>query len=65
MVRVWVQSSCHLSPQVIVTVPLSLLKRGAIVFAPPLSDRKLKAINNLGAGLVEKVTFVDFLSVSF
>ena len=55
MVRVWYGegvgavplSSCHLSPQVIVTVPLSLLKRGAIVFAPPLSDRKLKAINNL------------------
>eukprot|EP00731_Ephydatia_muelleri_P010985 Em0005g1571a len=41
--------------KVIVTVPLSLLKRGAITFAPPLSDRKLKAINSLGAGLVEKV----------
>lgn len=41
--------------KVIVTIPLSLLKRGDITFAPPLSDRKLKAISSLGAGLVEKV----------
>ena len=41
--------------QVIITVPLAVLKSGAISFSPPLSDRKAGAINRLGAGLVEKV----------
>lgn len=43
-------------PQVLVTVPLALLQKGAIQFNPPLSDKKLKAINSLGAGIIEKVT---------
>lgn len=42
--------------QVLVTVPLALLQKGAIQFNPPLSDKKMKAINSLGAGIIEKVT---------
>uniref|UniRef100_A0A452SVE3 Lysine demethylase 1B n=1 Tax=Ursus americanus TaxID=9643 RepID=A0A452SVE3_URSAM len=42
--------------KVLVTVPLALLQRGAIHFNPPLSDKKMKAINSLGAGIIEKVT---------
>ena len=46
----------HYLPQVLVTVPLALLQKGAIQFNPPLSDKKMKAINSLGAGIIEKVT---------
>ncbi|EPY73572.1 lysine-specific histone demethylase 1B isoform 1 [Camelus ferus] len=42
--------------KVLVTVPLALLQKGAIQFNPPLSDKKMKAINSLGAGIIEKVT---------
>ena len=41
--------------QVIVTVPLSLLKSERIRFNPDLPERKKAAISNLGAGLIEKV----------
>jgi len=41
--------------QVIVTVPLAVLKANMVAFSPPLSARKKAAIENLGAGLVEKV----------
>uniref|UniRef100_A0A7N5JB98 Lysine demethylase 1B n=1 Tax=Ailuropoda melanoleuca TaxID=9646 RepID=A0A7N5JB98_AILME len=41
--------------KVLVTVPLALLQRGAIHFNPPLSDKKMKAINSLGAGIIEKI----------
>lgn len=40
---------------VLVTVPLALLQKGAIHFNPPLSDKKMKAINSLGAGIIEKI----------
>lgn len=43
------------SPQALVTVPLALLQKGALQFNPPLSDKKMKAINSLGAGIIEKV----------
>lgn len=48
----------HFFSQVLVTVPLALLQKGAIHFNPPLSDKKMKAINSLGAGIIEKVTMV-------
>lgn len=46
----------HFFSQVLVTVPLALLQKGAIHFNPPLSEKKMKAINSLGAGIIEKVT---------
>ncbi|XP_035287084.1 lysine-specific histone demethylase 2 [Anguilla rostrata] len=41
--------------KVLVTVPLALLQKNALQFAPPLPERKLKAINSLGAGVIEKI----------
>lgn len=40
--------------RVIVTVPLGVLKSGAIAFAPELPPRKAKAIDRLGMGLLNK-----------
>jgi len=40
---------------VLVTVPLGVLKAGDISFNPPLPDRKRKAIDALGMGLLNKV----------
>ncbi len=42
--------------QVIVTVPLAVLKANMVTFTPALSAKKKAAIQNLGAGLVEKVS---------
>lgn len=39
---------------VLVTVPLGVLKAGSIAFSPPLSARKLRAIDQLGMGLLNK-----------
>uniref|UniRef100_A0A2K6EXL2 Lysine demethylase 1B n=1 Tax=Propithecus coquereli TaxID=379532 RepID=A0A2K6EXL2_PROCO len=41
--------------KVLVTIPLALLQKGAIQFNPPLSEKKMKAINSLGAGIIEKI----------
>ena len=41
--------------QVIVTVPLSVLKKNVIKFNPPLPLNKQTAIDNLGVGYMEKV----------
>lgn len=40
---------------VVVTTPLGVMKKGDIVFNPPLSDRKLGAISRLGFGNLNKV----------
>ncbi|HEX3724639.1 MAG TPA: FAD-dependent oxidoreductase [Pirellulales bacterium] len=41
--------------RVVVTVPLGVLKRGAIRFTPELPEAKQSAISRLGMGLLEKV----------
>ncbi|NXT67278.1 KDM1B demethylase, partial [Chaetops frenatus] len=41
--------------KVLVTVPLALLQKNVIQFNPPLSEKKIKAINSLGAGVIEKI----------
>ena len=43
----------------IVTVPLGVLKKGLISFGPALPDRKLRAIDQLGMGLLSK-TYLTF-----
>ena len=48
--------------QVILTVPLAVLKANMVTFTPSLSVRKKAAIQKLGAGLVEKVFPVDMVS---
>ena len=39
----------------IITLPLALLKNRAVFFEPPLPQKKIKAIEGLGAGIIEKV----------
>jgi polyamine oxidase len=41
--------------RVIVTIPLGVLKAGAVAFDPPLPDAKQAAIERLGFGLLNKV----------
>ncbi len=41
--------------RVIITVPLGVLKSGAITFAPPLPAAKLSAIDRLGYGTLAKI----------
>ncbi len=41
--------------QVVVTVPLGVLKAGLIKFVPSLSKEKLESIKNLGFGNMEKL----------
>ena len=40
---------------VIVTVPIAVLKTGAVIFDPPLQRSHQRALDHLGAGRVEKV----------
>lgn len=42
---------------VIVTASLGVLKRSSIKFSPPLPERKLGAINRLGFGVLNKVSY--------
>lgn len=49
------QSAAVESDAVLVTVPLGVLKTGAIRFNPPLPPRKQRAIDRLGMGLLDKV----------
>ncbi|XP_010621225.1 lysine-specific histone demethylase 1B isoform X3 [Fukomys damarensis] len=55
-VRVTIADGTGYSAQkVLVTVPLAILQKGVIQFNPPLSEKKMKAINSLGAGIIEKI----------
>ena len=46
---------------VLVTVPLAILKRGDIVFEPPLSKRKQAALQRLQMSTAVKVAIPDLL----
>lgn len=54
-VEVVTATGTHNAATVIVTVPIGVLKAQTIEFDPPLPARKLEAIQNVGAGVVEKV----------
>ncbi|XP_077348380.1 lysine-specific histone demethylase 2 [Lithobates pipiens] len=41
--------------KVLVTAPLTILQKNVIHFNPPLPEKKVKAINSLGAGVIEKI----------
>ncbi len=45
----------HEADAVIVTLPLGILKRGNVTFAPNLPAKKLEAIDRLGIGVLNKV----------
>jgi len=45
----------YLGKKVLITIPLGVLKSGMIEFTPQLPDYKLKAINDLEMGLMNKV----------
>ncbi len=54
-VRIKTTREEHRAKQVIVTLPLGVLKSGSVRFTPPLSERKLASVRSLGFGLLNKV----------
>jgi monoamine oxidase len=54
-VRVQTSKAVHEADRVLVTVPLGVLKGGAIEFSPALPDAKRAAIAALGMGVLDKV----------
>lgn len=57
-VRVTTDRGVHEAARVIVTVPLGVLKRGAVAFAPGLPARKQGAIDRLAMGALDKIAVV-------
>ncbi|KAL8553525.1 hypothetical protein ACS0TY_002003 [Phlomoides rotata] len=57
-VMVYAGGQEYQSDMVLCTVPLGVLKRGAIEFVPELSERKKDAIERLGFGLLNKVAIL-------
>ena len=53
-----ISGETFLGTQVIVTVPLGVLKAGAITFDPPLPENKLETIDRLDMGNLEKIVLV-------
>lgn len=51
-----------LADQVVVTLPLGVLAAGDVAFEPPLPERKQRAVDELGVGLLDKVV-VEFEEV--
>ncbi len=45
----------YYADKVIITVPLGVLKKAAITFNPPLPPNKLKSIQHLGMGVLDKI----------
>lgn len=54
--------AAYKAPKVICTLPLGVLKKGAVQFTPGLPLEKTRAINKLGMGLLQK-TILKFDSV--
>ncbi len=54
-VRVTTRQGVFTASRAVVTLPLGVLKSGAVEFSPPLPNRKLAAIQHLGMGLLNKV----------
>jgi len=49
---------------VLVTLPLAILQQNKVTFSPPLPASKLHAIQNLGAGVMEKVALCTLVSTA-
>jgi monoamine oxidase len=61
-VRVVTNQGEYQADRCVVTLPLGVLKKGAILFDPPLPDAKQQAIKHLGMGLLNKL-YLRFPSV--
>ncbi|MBC7544845.1 MAG: FAD-dependent oxidoreductase [Candidatus Sericytochromatia bacterium] len=48
-------SKVHTANRAMITLPLGVLKKGAITFTPALPARRLAAIQHLGMGGLDKV----------
>ena len=48
----------YTADQVIVTVPLTVLKKGTIEFSPELPESKVKAMDSLGIGMLDQVVLL-------
>lgn len=63
-VTVVAKGNSYKAQYVVVTVPLGVLKTGSVSFTPQLPATVTRAVNNLGAGLVN-VVWLRFSEVSF
>lgn len=58
-VEIKTQKGTYNADNVIVTIPMSLLKKGDIQFNPPLSEKKVQAMQHLDMALLNKI-FIEF-----
>jgi len=56
-VEVVTDSQTFTADYVLVTLPLAILRQNTVAFSPPLPASKLQAIQSLGVGVMEKVSF--------
>jgi monoamine oxidase len=56
-VKIFTNEGVFVCDQLVVTVPLGVLKKQSIEFRPSLSKRKINAIHSIGFGNLEKVIF--------
>jgi monoamine oxidase len=61
-VKIVTSQGNFLANRAVITLPLGVLKSGAVEFLPPLPQRKIQAIQNLGMGILNKV-YLRFPSV--
>jgi hypothetical protein len=60
-VVVRVMGKQYIADHIVVTVSLGVLQHGAIIFSPPLSQQKQRALEHLGMGNLHKV-YLEFPS---